>query len=53
MTFKVEKEKLTKAFDHMVEQLDQSIHKAEETLGPSLEEMVHTMRKRWLGIYTH
>ena len=51
MTFKVEKEKLIKAFDHMVEQLDQSIHKAEETLGPSLEEMVHNAQKMARDLY--
>lgn len=51
MNFKVDKEKLTKAFDHMVEQVGQSIHKAEETLGPSLEEMVHNAQKMARDLY--
>ena len=41
MSFKTEKDKLVEAFDHMVEQVNESIHKAEESLGPTIEEMVH------------
>lgn len=51
MTLKVDKENLTKAFDHMVDQLSQSIHKAEETLGPGLEEMVHNAQKVARDLY--
>ncbi len=51
MNFKVDTEKLTKAFDHMVEQVNQSIHKAEETLGPNLEEMVNNAQKMARELY--
>ncbi|MCP4186276.1 MAG: zinc ribbon-containing protein [Gammaproteobacteria bacterium] len=41
MDFKTNSEKLIKAFDHMVEQVNQSIHEAEEAVGPGLEKMIH------------
>lgn len=36
-----DREKLTVAFDHMVEQVSQAMHEAEEALAPTIDEMVH------------
>jgi ABC-type transporter Mla subunit MlaD len=51
MTFKEDKDKLVEAFDHMVEQVNQSIHRAEESLGPTIEEMVHNAQKMARDLY--
>lgn len=34
-------EKLVAAFDHMVENVSEAIHEAEEAIGPTVDEMVH------------
>lgn len=36
-----DREKLVAAFDHMVENVSEAVHKAEETLAPTIDEMVH------------
>lgn len=36
-----DKEKLVAAFDHMVENVSEAIHEAEEALAPTIDEMVH------------
>ncbi len=41
MDIKSDREKLTRAFDHMVEHVNQAIHDAEEALAPSVDEMVN------------
>lgn len=51
MTFKTEKDKLVEAFDHMVEQVNQSLHRAEESIGPTIEEMVHNAQKMARDLY--
>ena len=51
MTFKAEKDKLVEAFDHMVDQVNQSIHKAEESLSPTIDEMVHNAQKMARDVY--
>jgi hypothetical protein len=35
------KEKLVAAFDHMVENVSEAVHNAEEALAPTIDEMVH------------
>ena len=35
------KEKLVAAFDHMVENVSEAVHDAEEALAPTIDEMVH------------
>ena len=40
MNIKEDGEKLIEAFDHMVENVNQAIHDAEEALAPSVDEMV-------------
>jgi hypothetical protein len=40
MTIKTDRDKLTAAFDHMVENVGQSIHDAEEALAPTIDEMI-------------
>lgn len=51
MNLKENKDKLVEAFDHMVDQVSQSVHKAEEKLGPGLEEMVHNAQKMARDLY--
>lgn len=41
MDIKTDKERLIKAFDHMVENVSQALHEAEEALAPTIDEMVH------------
>ena len=41
MNIKTDREKLIRAFDHMVENVSQTIHHAEEALAPTIDEMVH------------
>ena len=36
-----DREKLVAAFEHMVENVSESMHKAEEALTPTIDEMVH------------
>jgi hypothetical protein len=36
-----DKEKLVAAFDHMVENVSEAVHKAEEALAPTVDEMIH------------
>jgi hypothetical protein len=36
-----EKDKLVAAFDHMVENVSEAVHDAEEALAPTIDEMVH------------
>jgi len=52
MTIKSDSEKLIKAFDHMVEEVNQSIHRAEEALKPGVEEMVNNAEKLARDLYT-
>lgn len=52
MSLKEDKDKLIEAFDHMVDQVSQSIHKAEETLAPTIEEMVHNAQKMARDLYS-
>ena len=40
-----DREKLIKAFDHMVEQVNQAVHEAEEALAPTVDEMVHNAQQ--------
>ena len=51
MSIKVDKDKLIEAFDHMVDQVNHSIHKAEQTLAPSIEEMVKNAQKMARDLY--
>ncbi len=51
MAFKVDNEKLVKAFEHMVESVSQSIHDAEEAIGPGVEEMIHNAQEVARDIY--
>jgi hypothetical protein len=41
MDIKNDSDRLIKAFDHMVENVNQAMHEAEEALGPTIDEMVH------------
>ncbi len=41
MDIKSDSKKLIKAFDHMVDNVSQTIHEAEEALQPTIDEMVH------------
>ena len=40
MDIKSDSKRLIKAFDHMVENVSQTIHEAEEALQPTIDEMV-------------
>ncbi len=51
MDFKTNSEKLIKAFDHMVEQVNHSIHEAEEAVGPSIEKMIHNAQNVARDLY--
>lgn len=51
MTLKVDNEKLVKAFEHMIDHVTESIHKAEEAIGPGLEEMIHNAQEVARDIY--
>ena len=51
MNLKVDKDKLVKAFDHMVEQVNESIHQAEEAIAPGIDEMVHNAQNIVREIY--
>jgi hypothetical protein len=45
MDIKSDREKLVKAFDHMVENVSHSIHVAEEAVSPTIDDMVHNAQK--------
>jgi hypothetical protein len=45
MDIKSDREKLVKAFDHMVENVSHSIHVAEEAVSPTIDEMVQNAQK--------
>jgi len=40
-----DKDKLVAAFDHMVENVSEAIHNAEEALAPTVDEMVHNAQQ--------
>jgi len=40
MDIKTDKERLIRAFDHMVENVSQALHEAEEALAPTIDELV-------------
>jgi len=45
MDIKSDREKLVKAFDHMVENVSHSIHVADEAVSPTIDEMVHNAQR--------
>jgi hypothetical protein len=45
MDIKPDREKLTKAFDHMVESVSHSIHEAEEAVAPTIDEMLQNAQR--------
>jgi hypothetical protein len=45
MDIKSDREKLVKAFDHMVENVSHSIHVAEEAVSPTIDEIVQNAQK--------
>lgn len=47
-----DREKLIKAFDHMVEEVSKTMHEAEEALAPTVDEMVHNAQQLAREIYT-
>ena len=47
-----DREKLIAAFDHMVENVGQAIHEAEEALAPTIDEMVHNAQQLARELYT-
>ena len=47
-----DREKLVKAFEHMVESVSESMHEAEEALAPTIDEMVHNAQLLVRDIYT-
>ena len=47
-----DREKLVAAFEHMVENVSESVHKAEEALAPTIEEMVHNAQQLAREVYT-
>jgi len=46
-----DREKLVAAFEHMVENVHESIHQAEEALAPTVDEMVHNAQQLAREIY--
>lgn len=46
-----DREKLIEAFDHMVEQVGNAIHEAEEALAPTVDEMVHNAQQLARELY--
>ncbi|MCP4390202.1 MAG: hypothetical protein GY802_18055, partial [Gammaproteobacteria bacterium] len=36
-----DKDKLVAAFDHMVENVSEAVHQAEEAIAPTVDEMIH------------
>lgn len=47
-----DREKLIAAFDHMVENVSQAMHEAEEALAPTIDEMVHNAAQLARELYT-
>jgi cell division septum initiation protein DivIVA len=47
-----DREKLVAAFEHMVENVSESVHKAEEALAPTIEEMVHNAQQLAREVFT-
>ena len=47
-----DKDKLIAAFDHMVDQVSEAIHNAEEALAPTVDEMVHNAQQLARELYT-
>ena len=45
MDIKSDREKLVKAFDHMVENVSHSIHVAEEAVSPTIDELIQNAQK--------
>jgi cell division septum initiation protein DivIVA len=46
-----DREKLVAAFEHMVENVSESMHQAEEALAPTVDEMVHNAQQLAREIY--
>jgi hypothetical protein len=46
-----DRDKLVAAFEHMVESVSESMHKAEEALAPTIDEMVHNAQQLAHEIY--
>ena len=47
-----DREKLVAAFDHMVENVSEAIHEAEEALAPTVDEMVHNAQQLARELFT-
>ncbi len=47
-----DREKLVAAFEHMVENVSESVHKAEEALAPTIDEMVHNAQQLARDVFT-
>ncbi len=47
-----DREKLVAAFEHMVENVSESVHEAEEALAPTIDEMVHNAQQLAREVYT-
>ena len=47
-----DREKLVAAFEHMVKNVSESVHKAEEALAPTVDEMVHNAQQLAREVYT-
>ena len=47
-----DREKLVAAFEHMVENVSESIHDAEEALAPTVDEMVHNAQQLAREVFT-
>ena len=46
------REKLVAAFEHMIDNVNESVHQAEEALAPSIDEMVHNAQLLARDIYS-
>ena len=44
MDIKVDREKLARAFSHMIENVNLAVHNTEELLAPTIDEMVHNSK---------
>jgi len=47
-----DRDKLVAAFEHMVKNVSESVHKAEEALAPTIDEMVHNAQQLAREVYT-
>jgi cell division septum initiation protein DivIVA/DNA-directed RNA polymerase subunit RPC12/RpoP len=47
-----DREKLVAAFEHMVENVSESVHRAEEALEPTIDEMVHNAQQLAREVFT-